>query len=84
MSSSSRVSRHITSFALRICLDLMPLRPPLAIAKGRLRTKRAALERALSGHLRDHHRIIVPEGREVVPRVVAGQLCARPRGAGVA
>lgn len=29
------------------------------LAKGRLRAKRAALERALTGHLRDHHRALI-------------------------
>ncbi len=29
------------------------------LAKGRLRKKRAALERALTGHLRDHHRALI-------------------------
>jgi transposase len=29
------------------------------LAKGRLRSKRAALERALSGHMRDHHRKLI-------------------------
>lgn len=29
------------------------------LAQGRLRTKRAALERALTGHLRDHHRALI-------------------------
>lgn len=29
------------------------------LAKGRLRTKRAALERALTGHMRDHHRALI-------------------------
>ncbi len=29
------------------------------LAKGRLRTKREALERALTGHMRDHHRALI-------------------------
>lgn len=44
--------RHQGWRAKRVLADL---------ARGRMRSKRAELERALSGHVRDHHRFLLAE-----------------------